>query len=373
MPDAFASATKRMLDKLPYWWKIKKNPGATTGAPFLNVIGMELDEARHILDYALQQIRLYSADIRQADICYQAELPRTISEGMNIQLVTEEGIHLLPARTLVQFFAGFSVTLVENPELLLQHPYYIDYELKTLYVRYPYNAGSDYPEGKISLIIHDNQGSVLVNEPLRLYLHHVWNFFDEFGLILDCPRIYGEVNVSYKDRLLDVMRFPGGAHPEGMINNIARGLMLKFKQTWYDAGEDLVIARPHVAIHSLRVDDKPVTGTRDEHGRVIIKGSLEDKGARRVVTFAAAVEPKLLWDRSDSEFMKSLFVPDGDATARLKHYVKYIKDRVPIEWGQFKWNQGVWDPHSPATSGVACIPSFCDASVRGWASYGGAK
>ena len=362
--ERFAKATARIIKKLPYWWKIKKDPTNSQGAYFLDVIGMELDDAEYILNFALRQRHLINADISQADICYKSILPSGVDTKTLLTLATISGIYPEKTTTLTQFFAGFDQDQLYRPELVLQHPYYIDYERKIIYVRNPYDITEDYPEGQIKLIVHDKHGEIVINHTLMLYLHHVWNFFDEFGLILDCPRIYGEKNKSYKDRLLSVLKFPGGAHKEGTINNIARHLYLNFKAAWRDASQDLVLDKPHIAPHSIMVNEEHYSCSFDDLGRIVLTGDPDQVEVRKQVTYAAQIELKTLWDKTDHQFMAELFTPDGEATERLRHYIDYIKSQVPIEWGQFKWGQSAWDPQSPEVSGKAYIPSFCDALTQ---------
>ena len=57
-------------------------------------------------------------------------------------------------------------------------------------------------------------------------LHQVWNELDEFGLLLDLPRIEGERNPSYKQRLFDVFVNRASSSYRGLINGITRELGL---------------------------------------------------------------------------------------------------------------------------------------------------
>ena len=34
---------------------------------------------------------------------------------------------------------------------------------------------------------------------LKLIPHHVWNFFDELGALVSCPRLWQEPNIEYKN------------------------------------------------------------------------------------------------------------------------------------------------------------------------------
>jgi len=61
--------------------------------------------------------------------------------------------------------------------------------------------------------------------------HHVYNAFDEAGLLLGLPRLKDEQNPEYKQRLLDVFVHRANSTYTGLVNGITRELGLDF----YDA------------------------------------------------------------------------------------------------------------------------------------------
>jgi hypothetical protein len=56
--------------------------------------------------------------------------------------------------------------------------------------------------------------------------HHIWNELDEFGLLLDLPRLDEEANRSYKQRLFDVFVNRASSTYRGLINGVTRELGL---------------------------------------------------------------------------------------------------------------------------------------------------
>jgi hypothetical protein len=58
-------------------------------------------------------------------------------------------------------------------------------------------------------------------------LHPVFNELDSHGLLLGLPRLKGEKNAEYKQRLMDVMVHRGGSSYQGLIHAITRELGLK--------------------------------------------------------------------------------------------------------------------------------------------------
>jgi hypothetical protein len=57
-------------------------------------------------------------------------------------------------------------------------------------------------------------------------IHQVFDELDDFGLLLDLPRIEGERNPSYKQRLFDVFTNRANSSYSGLINGITRELGL---------------------------------------------------------------------------------------------------------------------------------------------------
>ena len=58
----FAKHTNAILNALPYWFKIRKQSKDSIGARFLNICGLELDDARYVIDYAYNQCYINSAN-----------------------------------------------------------------------------------------------------------------------------------------------------------------------------------------------------------------------------------------------------------------------------------------------------------------------
>jgi hypothetical protein len=56
--------------------------------------------------------------------------------------------------------------------------------------------------------------------------HHVWNHFDEIGLMLGTPRLPIESNADYRKRLKDVFENPANSSHQGLINGLSRDLGL---------------------------------------------------------------------------------------------------------------------------------------------------
>jgi len=83
------------------------------------------------------------------------------------------------------------------------------------------------------------------------------NALDKWGDRLDTPRLTGEANVSYNNRLLDVFVHRGGPTHAGLLNAIARDLNLDYK----DRG--LIITANNSPVTGLRFSDVRVGLSND--------------------------------------------------------------------------------------------------------------
>lgn len=89
-------------------------------------------------------------------------------------------------------------------------------------------------------------------------IHQTWNELDEYGLLFDLPRIEGEANKTYKQRLFDVFVNRANSTYRGLINGITRelGLSLYHAMTitpvWNAGGTDFEGANPAVVFDETK-------------------------------------------------------------------------------------------------------------------------
>lgn len=356
--------------KLPTWFKMRRDQN-TVGARFLNVMGLSIDDVKEILDYAYFQQYVGTADLEQVDIIYKASIPSTVTSDTVIEFKSEY-FDMQRADSLEQFLTTMATDRLNHREIFYDNPYYIDYQRSMVYVRKPYDSDEENRAGYVTMRVLDKDGTILLQKKLKLNLHHVWNFFDEFGLLLDTPRLYGEKNVDYKKRILNVFRRPANSSEEGLYNGIARELGLIREVTWKDGAEDLVLRDARIKIDSIEVDGEPYPefmATRDANGRTVLTGDFAYEGLTRTVSYIAGITMHELHDKEDYAFQNELFDIDGRGTAMLQYYVDIINSRVPIMWDNFVWGLGFWDVASPELSGYGLIPTFYDADISGWKRY----
>lgn len=360
---------KQIQSKLPTWFKMRKDP-TTVGARFLNVMGFGLDDVKAILDYAYEQQFLPTTDLEQVDIVYKASIP-TLTSSMNLEF-SSEYYQMQRAGTLERFLTSLQTDKLSHKEIFYDHPCYIDYERNLVYVRRPYDNNREYPEGKITMKVFNSEGKQIDKALLKLNMHHIWNFFDEFGLLLDTPRLYGETNFEYKNRLYKVFQRPANSSKEGLYNGIARELGLIKELVWHDGGKDFIIRDARVKLNSIEVDSEPYPEEMieiDSSGRTILAGEIGYQGEKRSISYIAGVTMHELHNKKDLAFQDTLFDIDGRATSMLQYYVDIINSKVPITWNHFVWGVGFWDVANPDMSGYGVVPTFYDAEISNWKRY----
>lgn len=367
----FAKYTDMIISKLPSWSKVRRNPLDSIGAHFLNVIGLELDDVEFILNYAYEQTHIGSADLNQADIVYKTNLPKDMLESDQVRVLADDNI-LTPSSSLEEFLLSTVISDL-NPEIDYRNKYIIDYEDKIMYVKKPYNADSTYKYGYVTISL--TRG--LEDDPYKLWdsflsLHHIWNFFDEFGMLLNTPRLFGEKNIDYKVRILDVFKNKSNATKEGLLNGIARELGIRKIAIWEDVSKDFLIKDSMVTVNMIKVNDMIVPTeyiyfTSDNH--IVIKNFSTQLMDNAEVTYVSGLEMHTFHNRDDNTFIQQLYNVDDTATDLFKQYVSTIKNKVPVEWGQFKWNEGYWDIADENMSGFGFLPSILDGKITGFRNY----
>lgn len=359
MDKQFATYTKKILNALPYWFAMKKTPDISVGAEFLNIIGLELDQVQYILDYAYQQTKLQTADIYNMDYVYKTILPTYIKEGDTIRIYTSDNsIELKVYSSPSDFYIASSHNNL-HPELYYDDTAYIDYYKQTLYVKQKYNDN----------VRLDYNG---ITHNLIFDIHHVWNFFDEFGMLFSCTRMYGERNLEYKERLMDTFKNKANSSTTGLINGIARDLGLRKTITILDGSKPTLLKDPMIVLNQILIDGSfanldDIYITEDNY--IWIVGDEYYTGMQREVSYIHGIEMHQLNNKQDYKLQNRLYHIDNTATSLLKYYAERIKAEVPIMWGQWKWDEGYWDVANEDMSGYGYIPNIIDSSIKGFRNY----
>lgn len=276
-----SSVTEKMLLYLPSWMKMRKDPNSI-GAQFLDCVGVQLEDIENYLDELLNDQFIGTAATSQPDIIYKYPFGALISS--EVEITNVEGV-LEGITYVVEIQDGlrpFYLTADDSDNCVF------DFDKKLLYTRRQYD-----------FINIEGTG------PYVGQIHHVWNSFDEFGLLLDCPRLFGEKNSSYKTRLLDVFKKPGSSTKTGLANYISR---------------ELQITETDVKLNTM----------------------------------------------ADPAFINTLLNEDGTANSAFKNYVKIMQEKVPILWGSARWDEAYWDLIQQDLMGLDYLPHIWNIDISGW-------
>jgi hypothetical protein len=144
-------------------------------------------------------------------------------------------------------------------------------------------------------------------------LSQIWNWFDEHGLVVDLPRLTGESNLSYKNRILDVYKNKPGVGLEAFKLALRRELNL-----W------------------------PLFGATPDSNYV-------------------GATPEVL-EMGDILTDPNYIEPDGMPTDKLKKLIEYLAEKYPTTWGYFKWGEAYWDIDGENSEGYGVLPNRYDAN-----------
>jgi len=287
--------TLSMMSMLPGWMKMAKDE-KSVGAKFLNAFAIEMSDIERYLELAWENMYIGTANLQEADYCYKIPLVSTdvadISKGLIVTIVkngTHE--HVKQARTLRVFFESTeSVWMYDSNEGFL-------------YVK----PESKYMKENIFQPFH----AIGIDETLHYdyMLHHIWNIFDEFGMLLGIKRLIGERNKDFKNRILDVFRNPGGSNKRGIINGVSR---------------ELGIEKSSVKLGSL----------------------------------------------ADKQYVRSELVDeDGVPTERYIKYVNQINESLGFSWDHMLWGEAYWRSIEEDNLGIHYLPHIWDGFSFTWKDH----
>ena len=366
----FSKYTEKIRVALPFWFNMKKKPNNSVGLDFLSVFGMQLDDIEKILDYALNQYFIDTADIDAVDVVYKVNLPSNFRVDA-IESVNSSTNVLNQVDSLYKFFG------IEDRINKLTHSYdqnnicFIDKTNKVIFVKEPFDKTRTNPYGVI-YVQYDNK---TVEFPL--VIHHVWNFFDEFGALVGCQRLKGEKNYRYKQRILDVFKNPANSTKTGLANGIARELDLREIIEWNDMGKDLIIKDRMVIIDSITVNGEPIYEPRvNDQGYLVLEGHEIKEGLKAEVSYIRGFSLEPLIDKSVNPGLSNeLYLSDGTPTEKMLSHVEKIKSEASITWGDFIYDEAVWvkDDEDYYTNHFSFLPTRLDAKIGGFEKYGFAE
>lgn len=284
-----------MMSMLPQWMKMAKDPDSV-GANFLNAFGVELGEIERYIEETWNNMYIGTANLKNADFCYKIPLALRdvvdVNNDLHVRIVID-GVRtdVMPVSTLRVFFENnenaYMVDTIEGYVYIKVRDYYMKDN-----IFHPFDA--------------IEVGDTLHYEYM---LHHIWNVFDEFGMLLGISRLPGERNEAFKNRILDVFKNPGGATKQGLVNGISRELGI-------------------------------------DHSDVQL-GSLAD-------------EPYV---------QSSLMNPDGTPSDKYLSYVEQINSNLGFAWDSMNWGEAYWRSIEENNMGFHYLPHIWDGFSEQWKDY----
>ena len=361
----YAEYTSLLLNDLPHWFKMRKQSQDSHGADYLNITGINLQDALYTINYAYGQCYIDSVDMKQVDFCYKAIIPMPYSVK-NIETVFANNTGLYEAKTLKEFF-GIDMHNIQDKPLHSFECYFVDYERNIIYVRQKFNADAINDNGKLEIKYKNEDWPRTV----PLIPHKVWNYLDELGALVSCPRLPEEPNIEYKKRIQDVFKNPANATKDGLINGIARELSIRRILYWNDIENELELNDAMIVLNSIKVNGSfypreniYFTAT----GSVVLK-PIKDLEPNSEVTYVYGLEMHQLWNTEDIKLQNELLTVEGKVKPKLEQYIQILNSESPIFWDHFHWNEHYWDQNQEDVSGVGYIKHNYDGSINGFKKF----
>lgn len=278
---------------LPQWMKMAKDP-KSVGALFLNTFGVELAEIERYIEQAWNNMYIGTANLKDADYCYKVPLAtRDVVDvetpERHVRLVID-GVRsdCMPVDTLRLFFESD-----ENSYMIDTIEGYVYIKVRNYYMKD--NIFKPFDAIEVGDTLH-----------YEYMLHHIWNVFDEFGMLLGISRLPGERNEAFKNRILDVFKNPGGATKQGLINGISRELGIEQSQ--------------------------------------VKLGSLSD----------------------DNYVQTKLMNADGTPSETYIEYVNQINSNLGFAWDHMNWGEAYWRSVEENNMGFHYLPHIWDGFSTSW-------
>lgn len=346
----YTSFTQRMADEYPNWTKIRNNK-ESVGQQFLNYFGLELETIQDYLEWIQEQKYIGTADLHMHDWIYMYQLPDIkTSDKLEVFKGTSEEVPVLD--TIQTFFYNDT-----------NQGGIFDYQENRFYTTKSY--------GNLRLLLTRKE-SITAHEITPMNFH-LWNTFDEFGLLVGVTRQHLEDNASFKERILDVFRYPSGTHDIGLTNGIARDLNMIQRFIWKDDTKNCLLQNKEgktIDVRSIRINNQPLEEDDyivDGAGNILIYK--KNMGTSHEVSYITGIEKYQIYDRNNTSLYKMMYQEDGQATSMLRSWVEYINTFAPVMWNHFNWDEGFWDTIDKDLTGLGYLPNIWDSNIDVWKDY----
>ena len=310
--NALFERTRSVLDVFPEWMAIRKDseepedpalatPNTVGGALINAVAGDTLEDIRSSLLYIKSQMFLTSANVDQKAWIYTLKgIPEFLYS------VKGDGVELARTSSAKEFYES------DDEQDVI---YFLNFG-NLLWVNKKYdvlevNGYTKPPQG------FNETNEEFENRPTyaeMLEATHVWNWFDEHGLLFDLKRLHLEDNDSFRKRILDVFINMPNFSLEGVKRSLRRELNLWL--TYYGATPD----------------------------------SNSDGATPTIIEI------------EDIEQSPAYFDAKGLPTPQMEELVLWLSETYPSTWGFLRWGNALWSA-GIEDQGYNVLPYKFDAEV----------
>lgn len=208
---------------------------------------------------------------------------------------------------------------------------YSKFQLNYDYCIFDYDKKKLYLNERYDNVVVDGSGFLSVVNP-------IWNYFDEHGLKLDTPRLDGETNASYKERLKNVFKFRANSTWQGLVNGISRETGL----TYY-------------GVHpSGQYPENLFASGEFPAGYEMYPSGIFPTTVSGIVKINPLYDPSYYWSVVD--------ISSNAASERFVDYTREILETFPILWGSGENDPAafIWDlaPFDGGANNTNVSPDF---------------
>ena len=223
--NLYTSRTKYHTQEFPSWMKLQDKE--SNFQQYQNYsLNTEMDKLYEDKTYAQQQLFINRADTEQRFISFIVDVE---------DFHTDAGEQLTKELTTDTFaeYKGKEYSIVFNQvEFFTRYDNVFYYDTDKQLLHFPRNFGKD-------LKIYHENAYHYIDEEVKLTENHIWNSFDEIGLLMGIERFPLENNENFKERILNVRSHRHGADKIGLSNAI-KNLVIGISDRLSDEQKELV-------------------------------------------------------------------------------------------------------------------------------------
>ena len=290
---AISKFTQNLMAKFPSWMKMSKDVNSL-GAQFLDVFGLTFEDVQDEIDEMVRNFYITTANTEIVDWIYKVPLQTERVVDSNGSIDIQEITITNNDGSVMQVYRSNNVQNFYHRNAQMPN-YWLDRANEVIYLRIDLDYIEDWDNPFETITINGANH-------YDLFLHQVWNLFDEFGLLVGLKRLNKEPNRWFKERILDVFRNPGNVSRNGIYNGIAREL---------DINPELINIK---SLDDVEEDD-------------------------------------------------SLTYSDGTPTRKLMRYAKQINQTLKYSWDDLNLDQAYWFSVSQNNMAIDYLPHIWDVDT----------